>query len=172
MVAARGAMSTTAPIGLQLAVTYLDTSPVGEGMIFTGGDEPRLVVYASSTALAEYLGDDPTKRDVYTFDHLIKVLPDALPVMLLHDDCDFVALRPFTDGTFYGGTRTYACADGRAVARVVAVSASRDVSVLAEALASEPSVAQQVATTAVADLEVDVGELPTTVVSPPVILTD
>lgn len=172
VVAARGAMSTTAPDAFELSVTYLDSAPVGEGMILSHGGEPRLVVYASATALAEHLGDDPAKREIYTFGHLVTVLPAALPVMLLHDDCDFVEVRPFTDGTFYGATRTYACADGRAVVRVVAVSASRDVSVVAEALADESSAAQRVATTAVADLEVDVGELPTTVVSPPVILTE
>ena len=181
MVAARGAMSTVVPDTLDLTVTYLDSSPVSEVMLFSEGDEGdevgevddlRLVVRASSTALAEHLDDDPSKRDIYTFGHLVQALPEAMPVVLPDGGCAFVELRPFTDGTFFGSVRTYTCADGGAVARVVAVSAARDVAVLAEALGDDLPEARDVATTALRELEVDVGELPTAVASPPVILTE
>ena len=171
---ARGIFRTVLPEGWKIDFTYRDNTPLGVGFYVTEGDRPRMVMFASATALHAYLGVDPANSDVYPFRRIQSVLP-SIDLPSLRSGCRRVSIRPFEGGGFYGQTDTYEGCDasgGLAVADVVAIPAQRGAVVVASVAAENEQRAEQIAQDSVAHLDLNVDGLPTVIDSPPGVIPD
>jgi hypothetical protein len=169
---ARGTLRALVPPGWEVRVTYRDTGPVGEGVLVQGPDG-SLLVYASATALAEHLGDDPLRRDRYPFRRLVGAL-DALGWRPIGEPCPLASTTPFESDPYYGALQVFEpCGnEGMVEARVLALTADRTTAVAVDVLARDADRAVAVARRTAGSLTVDVEALPTGVLDGPVIVAD
>ena len=159
VVAGRGVITTVLPDRWTLEESYRRGDPAGIGFTASRGDD-SMDFFASTTALPEYLNEDATEIDSYTFAQLVTFL-QFLPLASLASGCERTAVRPFEASGYYGQVATFdSCGpEHRPTVEVVAIRAQRDAVVIVSVVADSVSVASEVATDAVAELRLDVDQV-------------
>lgn len=161
---ARGAVTAGAPEGWNVERTFRRLDPLGEGFdVYDEAGSYRMTVFASSSALREELGDDPTRRELFTFSHLVDVASrlDAFPI---GTGCSQTSVRPIEGGGYYGEASVKHCSKGlEAEVRATLVSARRTSVVWVTVAAERPSEALELASLAVDGLVIDRNALPANV---------
>lgn len=155
-----GAVATVAPEEWAGGTSYRLKSPAGEGLHVRDsdrdGDAERMTVYASLTQLDDFLGDDATRRSLYTFRHIQTAL-GGMDLFKLSDDCTQDAIRPVEGNGYYG--RVYIMRDCQGPfadeVRAILVDADRSAVVWLTVRGDDPAYLMQVVTTAIDHLEVD-----------------
>lgn len=151
-----GAVTTVAPAAWTGSASYRLTKPAGEGLHLRDGDAERMTVYASLTQLGDFLGDDATRRSLYTFQHIQTALA-GIDLFNLSDGCTRDAIRPIEGNGYYG--RAYVMRDCQGPfadeVRVILVDAGRTTVVWVTIRGDDPAYLMRVASAAVDHLEVD-----------------
>ena len=140
-----GAVTVTVPEGWQRDFSFRLADPAGEGISVVAGGSERLKAYVSTTALAQKLGDDPAKRDVYTF-RAIVAAASGLARMSMGDGCEQDSVRPVAGAGMYGNAVTFRSCAGRwpIEVRAVLVDAGRTTVAWVTARDRSPERAQRV----------------------------
>lgn len=164
LVSPRGGVAADAPKGWVVESAFLRLSPLGEGIdVHDEAGSLRMKVFASSSALREELGDDPTRRDLFDFRHLVGVAAD-LDAFAIGDDCSHEFTRPIEGGGYYGEASIMHCTEGlEAEVRATLVSARRTSVVWVTVTADRPPEAMDLASLAVDGLVIDRNALPAAV---------
>jgi hypothetical protein len=157
-----GAIRAAVPSSIGDGYVTRDRSPVSsEGIAFYEGDQARLRITASASALREFEGASYADPDLVRFRELVWIASRALPVPDQPDGCVLVSTRPIQRGPFYGQIEQWEdCSTGPPFwARIAALRADRAVTVTVEAWMPDATAAA-VASTVLAQLSVDPARLP------------
>ncbi len=157
----RGALSTVLPEGWKVGYSFRLTDPAGEGISVDDATGPRLIVYASVTALADFVGDDPTNRSVYTFRHLQAML-GQLDAFDLGEGCTREAITPIEGADFYGQLRVMTDCQGGLASEVrgILIDARRTTVLWVTVGDGDPGRARRIAQLVLDHVEIDPAAVP------------
>ncbi|WP_328995572.1 hypothetical protein OG394_13160 [Kribbella sp. NBC_01245] len=132
------------------------TKPEGEGLHVRDGGAERMTVYASLTQLNEFLGDDATRRTLYTFGHIQTALGE-MERFNLSDGCTQDAIRPVEGNGYYGRAHVMRDCEGPFAdeVRAILVDGGRSTVVWLTVRGDDPAYLMGVVRTALEKLEID-----------------
>lgn len=159
-----GAISTVVPEAWTAGATFRLTKPVGEGLHVRDGKAERMTVYASLTQLEDFLGDNPLRRSLYTFQHIQTALGE-MELPHLSDRCTREALRPVEGSGFYGRAHVMRDCQGQFAheIRAILVDAGRTTVVWLTVRGEDPADLMKVVSTALDNFEIDREAVPLSV---------